>query len=417
MRTKAILLAAALTSALLAPAQAAVWQLTGDGNWNVPGNWSGGVPNAQDAVADFSQQNISGNPSVVTLDTNATVGELIFGRTASGWNRLHITPSATEALALDNSSGTTPISVSDGTGELRYGVTINAVMTGDDAVTVAVFGEANFWEGLTLTAQNTYSGGTTVTDGRLVLGASSTDVGGAPVSGPVGTGTLILQNGADITAVNGNQSISNPVQISGAVTSGRSNSDVTFTGLTTLTGHTTVTHNGGTSGWLRIEFSDVAESVAGTDFTVDADSTSEGNGDRNIHLLGDNSYTGTTTIKPGRVILSGDNSAATGDFVVEAGGIAELQTSGAISDLSEVYLEEDGGSYGILDMEADVTVAQLYLDGVAQGAGTYNSTTDPNYFIGNGDLIVPIPEPATMAMLGLGGLMLAGGAVRRRRRR
>ena len=160
-------------------------QLSGgnaSGSWNTAANppWStGALPGATD-TADFSTVNITAD-STVTLDGNQSINALIFGDTtttsAAGWILSPGTP-ATSTLTL---SGTTPtITVNAlGTGKVA---TISAVLAGTAGLIKAGTGT------LTLSASNTYSGGTTFSN-TLIVGAQ-----GALGTGSVtGTSPAILQ--------------------------------------------------------------------------------------------------------------------------------------------------------------------------------------------------------------------------------
>ena len=105
-------------------------------------------------------------------------------------------------------------------------------------------------------------------------------------------------------------------------------------------------------------------------------------------LNGDHRHTGTTTVSTKWVKFYGNNELATGDFVVKAGAVAYLGHANAISSKATVSLEKSGVVYAQLTMNQSVTVAGLQLDGVAQLAGVYNSTTHSDYFQGAGNLTV-----------------------------
>lgn len=95
--------------------RAADWTSTADGDWHDSGNWSGGVPNAQDATANFTS-NITGDIDI-NLDSPATVGSISFADGAddgSGYNSFRLVGS--NALTMDVSSGNPSITASRGTG-------------------------------------------------------------------------------------------------------------------------------------------------------------------------------------------------------------------------------------------------------------------------------------------------------------
>ena len=108
------LLAVGLTVAQL---QAATWtwnDVSGAGNWSDTTKWTplGSYPNAQAAVADFSQVDLTADETV-TLDAGlspgyVTLGSLIFGNTdaspAANW--ILAAASSANYIQLDNTGGT-----------------------------------------------------------------------------------------------------------------------------------------------------------------------------------------------------------------------------------------------------------------------------------------------------------------------
>ena len=47
--------------------EASDWNVAGGGSWALPGNWTGGIPNGVDAVANFKQDTLSGGLVVLLL--------------------------------------------------------------------------------------------------------------------------------------------------------------------------------------------------------------------------------------------------------------------------------------------------------------------------------------------------------------
>ena len=138
----------------------AVWTNTVSGlNWSTAGNWSNNVVATNVGnTADFSQVAITAD-TTVNLDTNYTIGNLVFGNTAPS-------PSANWFLT-DNTltlAGTNPtVTVGSlGTGEAA---TISSTIAGTQGLTKA--GSGN----LALGAYNTYTGNTVVNGGTLTLNA------------------------------------------------------------------------------------------------------------------------------------------------------------------------------------------------------------------------------------------------------
>ena len=109
--------ALALTGLLaaLANAPAQVWTNinggTAAGFWSTAANWSPNVvPNAQNAVADFSTLTIANN-SFITNDTPVTVGTLVFANSTANGKTWTLDAPGGNLITLDKSSGIPTIAV------------------------------------------------------------------------------------------------------------------------------------------------------------------------------------------------------------------------------------------------------------------------------------------------------------------
>lgn len=195
------------------PARASNWTLNNAGNWNVSGNWSGGVPNAINAVADFSTIDITADRTV-TNNAAHTAGSLLFGD-LSGSNNWSLTSSGGNALTLQTSSGVPTINV----------VNNNATL---NALTLAGFQGYNKIGTGTLTYAGTgipvIRGGISVDEGELSGGSGTTTInpfGNNPLA--VNTnGTLrITSNTGSITVMT--REISGAGKVISSATSGTTN--------------------------------------------------------------------------------------------------------------------------------------------------------------------------------------------------
>ncbi len=151
------------------------WNTTTTGlDWSTAGNWTPSGPAAgSDNTADFSQLAPTSDMTV-HLDAPQTIGNIIFGDTgasASGWT-LDNNGNGANILTLDGAAPTITVNAL-GAGKVA---TISAVIGGSSGMTKAGAGD------LVLTANNAYTGGTTVSAGTLELASA------------IGYGTLGLSN-------------------------------------------------------------------------------------------------------------------------------------------------------------------------------------------------------------------------------
>ena len=137
-------------------AASGVWTNRLGGSWTNAANWSPNViASGAGNIADFSQLTLSGAPTV-TLDGAQTIGNLIFGDQGNlyGWT---LNTGSGGPLALAVSSGSPTITVNNQT------ASIGLVLDGANGMTKAGAGT------LVLNNANTYTGGTTISNGTLLL--------------------------------------------------------------------------------------------------------------------------------------------------------------------------------------------------------------------------------------------------------
>jgi autotransporter-associated beta strand protein len=138
----------------ISPADDGLWAAASDGNWSVAGNWLDSViANGKGAVATFG----GATGLNVTLDSARNLGGLVFSNanyTIGGSSPLTLQVFGTVRPSIDVEAGRT--------------AAVNVALAGEQGMKKTGDGR------LTLTAYNTYNGGTTVNAGTLeVAGANS----------------------------------------------------------------------------------------------------------------------------------------------------------------------------------------------------------------------------------------------------
>jgi autotransporter-associated beta strand protein len=158
-----------LTITATAPPPATIsgtWTSTVGGPWSTAGNWLGNiVATGSGSTADFSTLNITAD-TTVDLDSARTIGNLVFGDTdttsAAGWT---LTDNGTPSNILIL-NGTSPTITVNALGDTST-ATISAAVAGSAGLSKSGLGT------LTLTAANTYTGATTVSEGTLLVSGQS----------------------------------------------------------------------------------------------------------------------------------------------------------------------------------------------------------------------------------------------------
>ena len=152
---------------------------------------------------------------------------------------------------------------------------------------------------LHLSNANTYSGGTTLQSGTLLIGNDQA----------LGTGTLTLAGGT-IRAEGQARTVANPLALTGSFTVGQY---TTFTGAATLSNDITITadHPSGYTG--EVVFSGNITQAAGPARSLTITKGNPGGG--YIYLTGNNSYQGGTTIRDGGLLAVDGNDGLSGSAV------------------------------------------------------------------------------------------------------
>ena len=157
-RSLAVLTAAVTATLSAAPslAQSGSWNQDADGDWSLPGNWTGGtVADGTDSTASFTND-ITGDRTI-NLDGARTIGHLTFSDSpaSNGWT---LASDSSDVLTLDVTSGAPTLTVNP-LGAGGKIAEISATLAGSDGLTKAGLGT------LKLSGTNTYTGVTTIAAG------------------------------------------------------------------------------------------------------------------------------------------------------------------------------------------------------------------------------------------------------------
>ena len=261
---------------------------------------------------------------------------------------------------------------------------VSAILGGTGALTKTTAGT------LELTNINTYSGGTTVNGGNLLLNSSSTSSAAVRGTVTVNTGATLTVSGAAYggfgTTTGSKIDTLNIVGGSVVVAGDKMTSNSTFnltggaisggeihwrnTALNSLASATTSTVSNNLM--IRPDFGtptltiDVADGAAATDLRVSGiikQSTPSGNlvknGTGTLELTNGNSYTGTTTVNAGKLLVTGNISTSVLTTVKNTATLGGSGFVGAVNVESGGIIAP-GSSAGNLTVSNGLTIAGIY---------------------------------------------------------
>jgi outer membrane autotransporter protein len=317
---------------------------SGSSSWFAPGNWSDGVPTADDDVfvnKDGTTAFIEGPTTALAAnlsidDGGVTIGNINSGSltvdgelsigTAGSDGRLNLNFGTLSVNTLtvglsgtysDTSFGTLNLTGTDPTIQMAIGVNVvvNSTVTGSSGLNKAGLGT------LTLVNNNTYTGGTTISLGTLQVGNGGT-TGSLGEGDVVNNGTLIFNRSDEIT-------VDNLISGTGHLRQSGSGTlvltaDNTYTGGTTISSGTLQVGDGGTSGSLGtgnvtnnalLVFDRSDDITVGNQISGSGSFRKEGEG--RLTLTGNNTYSGSTTINEGTLqVGDGGTTGTLGNGVV-----------------------------------------------------------------------------------------------------
>jgi len=267
------------------------WSGAGSDNlWTDPTNW-GSTTFPGTASTDVATFGSAGSSNQPTLNSNESIGELIFSIASGGWT---ISDSNGSVLTINATGTTAGLGINDsaqtsGTNTINANITASATQTWEVGV-----------------------GGTLVINGTVTQTAGTLTLGTAAL-----TGTMNL-TGADsfgaVTITGAKANLSGADSFSGAFS--------VTAGTATLSGtdgfSSTTTFSGGTA------------TLSGNDTFAGAFKASGAT----VNLSGNNSYGSNLTVTAGTLNLTGNNPE-NGGFVIQVGGI--INVSGANGTLPAQY--------------------------------------------------------------------------------
>ncbi len=449
----AVLLLAIFGPSRSALAAARTWNNTGT-DFNTTGNWTGGTPGTNDVALFGTAQAMQPSVSV-----SLTLAGLRFSGGATGYN---IANTGGAALTLNgvNTTGTSGTTTASGSAVRNDNTT--GVTTIDVPLTLApstlistMFQEAADGSTLILNGAIGQTGTVALSlkNGTFQLNASNSYGGGTSVDaagttlvigndGGLGSGPLTINNTSSLQAGGGSRLISNRVTMSADTTIGGSN-DLTFgspgaftiagainriltvnnSGSTTLAGNVFLSDLTGTGRTLRIDGAG-AVTVSGVIANFDGVGTA-GNltyaGTNTLTLTNTNTYSGTTSVINGKVLVTGSISGSTLSVAAGSANTAILAASGANNLIAPTASSGNAVTIGSLSIGSTSRLApgdvgsvgsmNFTLQGTAQVAFAANSQLHFDISTAVADKVVFSAPPAVgewVTRTGAAALLLNG---------
>jgi len=371
------------TFTITAAASSQIWTATSSGVWSSGANWSTALApvSSRGATLEFFTGQTLGASTITASNDSGPFALNILTLSGSANAAASVIVSG-GALTLTNNGTTNPVvnlSGTNGTGSLSYD--INPPLTLAVPTTVQGNGTGTFRFGgdiggagsltktgsstLIVTGTNSYSGGTTLSNGTLQMG-NNTTTGTLPAGAVVNNGTLRFYR-SDSALVVANNITGTGSLVFGASTGGTIGAITTLSGNNSFAGNVTVN-----SGAVRITNSNALGTATKTVVL-----TNGTNGQPGLRLdgssgsivlpasIGFTTSSGTTT-NPAIVNEAGQNTIA-GNFNISSGG-------------GDTRLRVDAGRLTLTgDLNLTATSRSVYLAGVGEGVITGTiSETAPN---------------------------------------
>jgi len=356
----------AVVSATYSTEAKAVWiSSVTPGSWSSGSNWTNGiVPNNPGAMADFSTLTLATDMDV-TLDGVWTVGNLIFGD-AGNLYRWELDAGNSGVLTL--AATDTPT------------ITVNNQITTITAPVGGINGFIKTGVGtLVLGGDNSYSGGTTISQGTLEI-SNVTSFGAGPITlGDAHTGTNAVQLTLDPVSTTGGLTLS-PVNVS---SNGTGPATISLTQVGRLIGYFDLNLNRPTTiNGTNLTVAGLAYPITGNVGTLTINGGSSGTGLGVItgfpggpYTL--NPFTGTIVIASGivstypnafgvanPVVMQSGSTWLLGDFLLATTTIGSLNGSGII----EVVAQGGASSFGQTLSIGNDNGSGIYSGVIADGA-------------------------------------------------
>lgn len=297
-------------------------------------------------------------------------------------------------------------------------LSVTGILSGEGGVNINKTGRILFG------GANTFAGNFTLTSGEVQLFNSTAGPANNVTSGPLGTGTVVL-NGGRLIAITSARTLGNSLEISGDFQAGRAangvNKNITLTGTTLLTGS-------GVTRTITGQFGNTANADENT-LTFSGAITDGGNGNgltfalgtslTKVVLEGVNTYTGDTTVNgnASNSLTLADGGSLT--FVIGADGINNrILGNGTIQLDGSFIFNLSGAGSSLGDSWNIVSVATLsetfgstfnVADFTDNLDNTWSKTSGEityTFFENSGLLqVTAVPEPSSVLLL-LSGLAM-----------
>jgi fibronectin-binding autotransporter adhesin len=353
------------------------WSADAGGSWGTPGSWTGAIPDAIGATANFNFPLTASRTA--TLDGTRTAGGISLD-------------SAAPALGYTIATGTGgTLSINNGLSQANI-----IVASGTHAITADA----------SLDSSNTVA---------AVAAASS-----LTISGSIGgTGALVKSGGGLLDLTN----IANPYVGNTSVLGGT----LGFSALGSLGGGTSLTLDGATLRYNTGNTADISTKTVtigasgaiidtgGADLTY-ANAIGNGglgnltvNGGGTLTMQGNNSFTGTTTLNSGSLVLTGTSASTGGTFVNGANSLIAITSDaalGAVPGAATANLTLNPGAGNTARLRADGGFSLNANRNISLASGTGAIDTNGNNITIAGSLT----GSGLLRKTGAGTLTLSGAA-------